>query len=129
VRRAQLQLPAPFDVRVVVGRTTRTLSVLGELDVASEGALCAAIDAAMADAPETVVLDLSEAQFLDSAAVRCVHRAHVEAGARSVRLEVVAAPGPVHRVFALCDVDPALFRAGPPHALPGEPSRQPALAG
>jgi anti-sigma B factor antagonist len=93
-----------FDVSTVACGTTYTVTVVGELDLAVVGRLDAHVDDAFREA-ERVVIDLSGAQFVDSSAINALVRAHRRAERRSVRFEIVPAPGPVQRVFRVCGVD------------------------
>jgi anti-anti-sigma factor len=74
--------------------TTRVLLATGELDVASVRRLHEAVDRALSDRPETVVLDLSALSFCDSSAIRLAEAAHRRAAVQSVRFVVVRPKGP-----------------------------------
>jgi anti-sigma B factor antagonist len=89
--------------------------VAGELDLAAADRLDRAIGDALAARPETVVVDLAAATFIDSTGVRSLVRGHQLAGDRQVRLVVLPAAERVHRVFELCGLDDVLPFA---HAAP-----------
>jgi anti-sigma B factor antagonist len=88
--------------------TTHTLTVAGDLDLAVSHEVDRAIDDALAARPETVVVDLAAATFIDSTGVRSLVRAHQLAGDRRVRLVVLPAAEHLHRVFELCGLDDVL---------------------
>jgi anti-sigma B factor antagonist len=105
-----------FAVDASVCGTTRTLTVHGELDLAVVAELDAAVGAALRHHSETVVVDLSGIEFIDSSGVRCLLRAQRQAEARRVRLVVCRAPEHVQRVFALCGLETRLPFVGQPAA-------------
>lgn len=84
--------------------TTRVVLATGELDVASVRRVQAAVDGALAERPETVVLDLSELSFCDSSGIRLAESAQRRAAAQGVRFVVVRPVGAARRVFEICDV-------------------------
>jgi anti-sigma B factor antagonist len=84
---------------------TRALLATGELDLASRDVFHAAIATALAEAPETLVVDLSRLEFLDSVGITCMIFAHRHAQAQGVRLSIVPAPARVHAIFTLCGLD------------------------
>jgi anti-sigma B factor antagonist len=98
-------LDAPsFDVSTVACGTTYTVTVVGEVDLAVVGRLDAHVDDALRNA-ESVVIDLSVTEFIDSSTIHLLLRAHRRAERRSVRFEIVPPPGPAQRVFRACGVD------------------------
>jgi anti-sigma B factor antagonist len=66
------------------------VTVTGEIDMASEASLRAAIDTTLErdPAPIEVTIDLSEVTFLDSAGIRALLLSHHRATARGVLLRV-----------------------------------------
>lgn len=83
--------------------TTRVVVATGELDVASAQRLRKEVDQALAERPETLVLDLSELAFCDSSGVRVTIAAQRRAGAQGIRFVVVRPTGPARRVFEICE--------------------------
>jgi anti-anti-sigma factor len=69
--------------------TAVVVEVAGEIDLLTAGDVRAAIAAGMATAPETLVVDLAEVSFMDSAGLAMLAHAHMTAGER-VALRVVA---------------------------------------
>lgn len=96
---------APFVVLTSPCGTTTTVSVSGELDLATVRHLEAALHQAFVAPPETLVLDLGDATFVDSTGVQAVLRLDRRAQATGVRLVIVPAPAPIQRVFELCGID------------------------
>jgi anti-sigma B factor antagonist len=94
--------PHAFELRSDRWGTTHTVTVVGDLDLAVADRLDRAIDDALAAGPETVVVDLAGATFIDSTGVRSLLRGHHLAEDRQVRLVVLPADEGVHRVFELC---------------------------
>jgi anti-sigma B factor antagonist len=87
--------------------TARTIEVVGELDIAVAGELGGLLDEALVECGP-VVVDLSRAEFIDSAGVHLLVRMHQKAAERSVGLTFIRAPRAVQRVFELCGVEAVL---------------------
>jgi anti-anti-sigma factor len=80
----------------------RIVSVRGELDLATAGALCARVEAACRDGHRRLLLDLTRLEFCDSQGLRALIGAAQEVAASAGRLAVVPpGQGPVTRLFAL----------------------------
>jgi anti-sigma B factor antagonist len=76
----------------VTSRTVGTavvVEVAGEIDLLTAGDVQAAITAGVATAPETLVVDLTEVSFMDSAGLAMLAHGHMTAG-EGVALRVVA---------------------------------------
>ena len=87
-----------------------TITLRGEVDVATAGDLELALRAAERAAGE-VTVDLTGVEFMDSAVLTPILRAH----RRALDLTVIAPRrGPVPRLFELCGV-PELLSRGPRH--------------
>jgi anti-anti-sigma factor len=93
--------------------TATIVSVSGELDLGSAPELNRAVADIINNADESVVLDLTKVEFLDSAAIHAVLRIARHARAKEVRLVILpAAPG-VHAPFVLAGIEGELpFIAG-----------------
>jgi anti-sigma B factor antagonist len=100
-----------FAARTSTAGATCTVAISGELDLAVSERFEAEVAAALAQAPSTVVVDLSAVDFIDSSGVHVLLSAHRRAAARSLRL-VVVAPDRGRRVFSACGVDRVLDFAG-----------------
>jgi anti-anti-sigma factor len=82
-----------------------TLSLRGELDMATEGAVLSAMREALASDAPRVVFDLSELSFVDVVGVHALlagRRRCIEAGREAY---LAQCPDQAQRVFALCGVD------------------------
>jgi anti-sigma B factor antagonist len=84
------------------------VTVIGELDRAGVQALERAVNEALDQRPEIVVIDLSATAFIDSAGMGSLVRGHRRAVDRAVRLALIPAPDRVHRIFELCGLDDVL---------------------
>jgi anti-anti-sigma factor len=103
-----------FVVDVRGAGTTRTVVLGGEFDLAGRDDFRTALGSALADAPETVVIDLTELEFIDSVGITAILRAHRHAETVGTRLVLVPGPELVQRVFRLCGVETTLpFSPGP----------------
>jgi anti-sigma B factor antagonist len=80
------------------------IRVAGELDLATVPQLRQIVDA-HARSGQTMVIDLREIDFIDSMGLATLVRARHRALARGAKLELVAAPERVHRVFTLTHLD------------------------
>jgi anti-sigma B factor antagonist len=108
-----------FDARTSTSGTTCTVVVSGELDLAVAERFEAEVAAVLAEAPRTVVIDLSAVDFIDSSGVHVLLSAHRRAAARALRLVVVTGPADhAQKVFRACGVDRVLGFA----AAAGEPA-------
>jgi anti-sigma B factor antagonist len=85
--------------------TTQIVVVTGELDIASIDRVGSAVDRALADDPETVLLDLSQVDFCDSSGVHLVLRTHRRTQGSRTHLRVVPPTGTARRVFDICCVE------------------------
>jgi anti-sigma B factor antagonist len=80
----------------------RIITVSGELDLATAGALCARVQAACRDGRRRLLLDLTGLEFCDSQGLRALIGAAGEVAASAGRLAVVPpAHGPVARLIAI----------------------------
>jgi anti-sigma B factor antagonist len=102
--------------------TTRVVAVTGELDVASVKRVENAIDVALSEQPETVVLDLGALSFCDSSGIRLALAAERRATAQGVRFVVVRPVGTARRVFDICRLDGRLTLVAPQDAMTADGS-------
>jgi len=77
------------------------LALSGELDVVSAPELDLCLNEVMAEAPDRVVLDLSELAFVDSAGMSVLIKARQDAESAGRTLVLGRPTEQVHRVFAL----------------------------
>jgi len=88
------------------------LAVAGEVDLLSAPVLADGVTTALADAPELLVIDLSEVSFLASIGITVLLEARREAGT-GTRIRVVAPEsGVVSRTLQLTGLHEALAVAG-----------------
>jgi len=83
------------------------VALMGELDLAGESRLEAAIDEAQASG-RPLTVDLSGLTFIDSSGLRVLVRLHNKATTTGLRYQLIAGPPQVHRTFALCGLDRTL---------------------
>ena len=84
------------------------LALSGELDLAGLPAFESELARAETDAPQTLVLDLSAVEFMDSSGLRAIVMAHERASQSGRRFVVVAGPPQVRRVFEITQLDTRL---------------------
>jgi anti-sigma B factor antagonist len=100
--RAGRPATAPGQLRVEVDDAPPVLRVrlAGELDVGTVPRLRQAVDA-HARIGQTLIIDLSDVEFIDSMGLAALVRARHRARARGGQLQLVAGPPAVHAVFIL----------------------------
>jgi anti-anti-sigma factor len=107
-------MPYPEDTRTVSPPfrcttshrgTTHVVAVVGEIDIVTAPVMADEVHWAIEEGPETVVLDLSEVGFLDSAALNTTRQLAMHAQARDVRLVILPAPAPVHEPFVIAGLE------------------------
>jgi len=86
-------------VDVVGGEVWLTLE--GELDLASVGELEQQLQAAQADKPSRVVVDLRRLAFIDSSGLRAIIQANTNARAEGIDLVLRPGGDSIQRVFEL----------------------------
>ena len=79
-----------FDVQRTTLADRPTLTVRGELDIATAPELTAAVDAELAAGAEALIIDLSDTTFMDSSGARELVRSARQAAAGGVNLYVLA---------------------------------------
>jgi anti-sigma B factor antagonist len=84
--------------------TRVVIRVSGELDLATVPQLRQVLDA-HARSGQTMVIDMSEVEFLDSMGLAALVRVRHRAIARGAKLELVAPPETVYKVFTLTGLD------------------------
>jgi anti-anti-sigma factor len=84
------------------------VALRGELDLSSTAKLQDELDRVEADAPQTIVIDLSKVVFLDSTGLRCVVTADERAREAGRRVVIVRGPDPVQRVFSITRLEERL---------------------
>ena len=79
-----------FDVQRTILADRPSLTVRGELDIATAPDLAAAVDAELATAPEALIIDLTDTIFMDSSGARELVRSARQAAGDGVNLYVLA---------------------------------------
>jgi anti-sigma B factor antagonist len=84
------------------------VALVGELDLSTVAKVHEELRRVEADAPATVVVDLSKLTFLDSTGLRCIVTADERAREQGRRVVIVRGPDPVHRVFTITRLEERL---------------------
>lgn len=97
---------APTDqegLKIIVRQhgTTTAIQLHGEWDLAGLPSICRAISKVMESAPECVVLDLSQLEFIDSSGLHATTELTEHAAAQNTRLLIVPGSAPVQRLFEI----------------------------
>jgi anti-sigma B factor antagonist len=126
-----MQMPeASFRVEVVGG--VPVVVAPEEIDITNTTGLRAALLEAAAHGNRTLVADMSQTQFCDSAGLNVLVRAHKRARAEGGELLLVIRAAAVLRIFAVTGIDQLVptfpdleqaLRQTPPSVLPGSPVR------
>jgi anti-anti-sigma factor len=85
-----------------------SISLAGELDLATAEAVQSALERAERGDARSIVLDLSRVTFMDSTGVRIVLNAEARSRLATHRLSVRRGRATVQRVFEICGVDALL---------------------
>jgi anti-sigma B factor antagonist len=96
--------------------------VEGELDIATAPRLISVLNRAVQEALRSLVVDLSDVNFMDSTGLALLINAHRRLTRRSKGFAVVCPPGPLLRVFEVTDMVETL------HVCPDRDSAWAALA-
>jgi anti-anti-sigma factor len=95
----------PFDVHVQEGRSlTKTLVLRGRLDNDSVGTLDKELDTVLASPVKAVVFDLAGLEYVTSAGLRSIFRAHKVMHARAGRALILNPQPQVERVLEIVKV-------------------------
>ena len=84
------------------------VALAGELDLSTVAKVQEELRRVEANAPATVVVDLSKLTFLDSTGLRCIVTADERARAEGRRIVIVRGPDAVQRVFTITKLDDRL---------------------
>ena len=108
---------AIFPVEVVSG--VPVVTAPEEIDIANAAGLRAALLEAAAHGSRTLVVDMAQTQFCDSAGLNVLVRGHKRAQADGGELLLVLCAAAVHRIFAVTGIS---------HLIPNFPNLEQALA-
>jgi anti-sigma B factor antagonist len=84
------------------------VALVGELDLSTVAKVQAELRRVEAEAPATVVVDLSKLTFLDSTGLRCIVTADERARDQGRRVVIVRGPDAVQRVFTITRLEERL---------------------
>jgi anti-sigma B factor antagonist len=84
------------------------MALMGELDLSSVAKVQEELRRIEANAPATLVVDLSKLTFLDSTGLRCIVTADERAREQGRRIVIVRGPDAVQRVFAITRLEERL---------------------
>jgi anti-sigma B factor antagonist len=94
----------PLAVRRVSRDDVELVSVKGEIDVGTASRLIGVLNQSVVEARESLVVDLSAVDFMDSTGLALLINAHRRLTRRRKGFAVVCPPGPLLRVFEITDM-------------------------
>jgi anti-sigma B factor antagonist len=94
----------PLAVERTSDEGVELVSVEGELDIATAPRLISVLNQAVQEALRSLVVDLSDVDFMDSTGLALLINAHRRLARRSKGFAVVCPPGPLWRVFEVTDM-------------------------
>jgi anti-sigma B factor antagonist len=112
----------PLAVERTSDKGVELVLVEGELDIATAPRLISVLNRAVGEALRSLVIDLSEVDFMDSTGLALLINAHRRLTRRSKGFAVVCPPGPLWRVFEVTDMVETL------HVFPDRASARAAIA-
>jgi anti-sigma B factor antagonist len=101
-------LPGNLHVASRAQGSTQVLSVRGQVDVATVDELAAGVRDTLAQAPETIIVDLSKVAFFGSGGLRTLLEADGRARESGCRLVVMPGDGVVRRLLDRTHADERL---------------------
>jgi anti-sigma B factor antagonist len=112
----------PLAVERTSDEGVELVMVEGELDIATAPRLISVLNRAVGEALRSLVVDLSEVDFMDSTGLALLINAYRRLTRRSKGFAVVCPPGPLWRVFEITDMVETL------HVFPDRDSAWAAIA-
>jgi anti-sigma B factor antagonist len=94
-----------LDVRTSTSGSVQVVHVAGDVDFAVSDQFAAAVEAALAAATYSLVIDMSSVRFIDSSAIGILIRAHKAMAARGGAFGLVAASPMILRVISIVRLD------------------------
>ena len=94
----------PLAVERTSDEGVELVMVEGELDIATAPRLISVLNRAVQEALRSLVVDLSEVDFMDSTGLALLINAHRRLTRRRLGFAVVCPPGPLWRVFEITDM-------------------------
>jgi anti-anti-sigma factor len=101
--------PNPFGISAAPLNGAAGLAVRGEIDLLAVPSLESALDATIRDTTGALVLDLCEAEFLDSRGLGAILRARALLAREDRALAIVCPSGPVRLLFEVAGIADLLF--------------------
>jgi anti-anti-sigma factor len=99
-----------LSIRTSKEGTTATVAAEGEIDLSTVDELRTAVTSAAADGVDTLQLDLTEIEFIDSAGLGGLLELRSTLRARSVTLQISAGDGPVRQAMEITGLSELLAR-------------------
>ena len=106
-----------FQVNVTEQDQIVSLSLVGELDLATANRLESELRRVEGGRPPVLVIDMRELSFIDSTGLRLIIGANARAREDGRRMALVAGPESVHKVFQLALLEKRLDFVDDPAAL------------
>jgi anti-sigma B factor antagonist len=94
----------PLSVERVSQDGVEFVLVEGEIDIATAARLIGVLNASVEEAVQSVVVDLSKVEFMDSTGLALLINANRRLSLRRKGFAVVCPPGPLMRVFEITDM-------------------------
>jgi anti-sigma B factor antagonist len=101
--------PDPFEITDAPLNGAPGLAVRGDLDLLAAPSLESALDATIRNTLGAFVLDLCDAEFLDSGGLGVILRARALLARENRALAIVCPPGSVRRLFEVAGIADLLF--------------------
>ena len=99
-----------LSIRTSVEGSTATVSAEGEIDLSTVDDLRTAVTDAASDGVDTLLLDLNEVEFIDSAGLGGLLELRSTLRARAVTLQISAGDGPVKQAMEITGLSELLQR-------------------
>jgi anti-sigma B factor antagonist len=110
----------PFRCEIVNEQDRVRVAPVGELDLVTAAPLAETIRGLRGSGVTYLILDLRRVSFMDSSGLRVALDLHTEASSNGLRLELLAGPPHVQRIFELTGTQDQL-----PFVAPEPPERDP----
>src|SRR5437868_5357064 len=94
---------------VVPAQDSVVVSLAGEVDLSTAGALSSLLQGIVADEPRFVTVDVGGVSFLDSSGIKCLVEVAACGAANGCRVVVRNPTSAIRQVFAICGVGDLLL--------------------
>ncbi len=109
-----------FHIDISEGNRVVSMSLVGELDLATAGRLESELRRVEDSRPPVLLMDLRQLRFIDSTGLRLIIGADARAREEGRRMAIVSGPPPVHKVFQLALLEKRLEFVNDPSVLTSE---------